>query len=183
VIVSARDSMGRTTLYEALPPGLPRVMPVGRLDLNSEGLLLLSTDGALNQTLMSPQTGLEREYRVRVFGELTEAQLAKFREGVTVKGVAYGRCKVFLEKGRPEGRNRWYKVVLTEGKNREIRKIFMHFGCTVNRLIRERYGSFKLGNLPRNVVAELPAQQVKVLMKNFDKITAKHASQATNKRV
>lgn len=175
VIVTARDHEGRTTLYEALPPGLPRIMPVGRLDLNSEGLLLLSTDGALNQTLMSPTTALEREYRVRVFGELTEAQLNKFRAGVTVKGVAYGSAKVFAEKGTAEGRNRWYKVVLTEGKNREIRKIFQHFGCTVNRLIRVRYGAFKLGALPRGVVAELPPQQVKVLMKNLEKITSRNA--------
>lgn len=174
VIVTARDHEGRKTLYEALAElpkyeQLPRLMPVGRLDLNSEGLLLLTTDGMLAQTLMSPKTALRRVYRVRVFGELSASEIAEFRRGVTVEGVWYRGADVVLEKTGESGSNRWYRVVLTEGKNREIRRIFKHFGCEVNRLVREQYGPFVLGDLARGGLREIEVDEVKKLLKSLNK--------------
>lgn len=173
VIVTARDHEGRKTLYEALPPGLPRIMPVGRLDLNSEGLLLLTTDGQLAQTLMSPKTALKRVYRVRVYGMLKDIQLAQFRKGVTVDGVWYKGAEVELEKSGESLRNHWYRIVLTEGKNREIRRIFNFFNCEVNRLQRVQYGPFELGDLARGEVREVPAQVVTAFVKTLEKQTQK----------
>lgn len=172
VIVTARDHEGRKTLYEALDEvegakKLPRLMPVGRLDLNSEGLLLLTTDGGLAQTLMSPKTALKRVYRVRVFGELSERQLGQFRKGVTVEGVWYRGAEIELEKTGESTRNRWYRVVLTEGKNREIRRIFNHFGCEVNRLVRVEYGPFALGDLPKGELREAKPKDVTALVEGL----------------
>lgn len=172
VIVTARDHEGRKTLYEAIAEikdsdKLPRLMPVGRLDLNSEGLLLLTTDGGLAQTLMSPKTALKREYHVRVFGELSEIQLAQFRKGVTVEGVWYRGAEVELLKIGESKRNRWYKVTLTEGKNREIRRIFNFFNCEVNRLLRVQYGPFTLGEMPKGVLEEVPQGEVEALVKEL----------------
>lgn len=169
VIVTAQDPEGRTTLYDALAAlpeakALPRVMPVGRLDLNSEGLLLLTTDGALAQTLMSPKTALKRVYRVRVFGELNDKQLAQFRKGVTISDVWYRGAEVELEKTGESGNNRWYVVTLQEGKNREIRRIFNHFGCEVNRLQRVQYGPFVLDGLGKGRLDEVPAPDVAQLV-------------------
>jgi 23S rRNA pseudouridine2605 synthase len=173
VIVTARDHEGRKTLYEALAEikgfeKLPRVMPVGRLDLNSEGLLLLTTDGGLAQTLMSPATALRREYHVRVFGELTEIQLSQFRKGVTIEGVWYRGAEVELLKIGESQRNRWYKVILTEGKNREIRRIFNYFNCEVNRLLRVQYGPFTLDDMPKNALVEVSGREVEALLKDLD---------------
>ncbi|MCA3244220.1 MAG: rRNA pseudouridine synthase [Alphaproteobacteria bacterium] len=170
VIVTARDHEGRETLYEALAktPGfaaLPRLMPVGRLDLTSEGLLLLTDSGPLAQVLMSPATGLPRTYRVRVHGRLTDAQLAQWRRGVQVAGVDYRGAQVAEEKTSASAQNTWYTVVLNEGKNREIRKIFEHFGCVVNRLIRTAYGPCALGDLNSRALAEVPATTVASLLK------------------
>lgn len=172
VIVTADDPEGRTTLYEALAAlpeakNLPRLMNVGRLDLNSEGLLLLTTDGALAQTLMSPATALKRIYRVRVFGALNERQLALFRKGVSVGETWYRGAEVELEKTGETGNNRWYTVTLQEGKNREIRRIFNHFGCEVNRLQRVQYGPFMLGTLPKGKLEEVPATEVQALLESL----------------
>jgi 23S rRNA pseudouridine2605 synthase len=171
VLVTAFDKQGRRTIYDlpALQPPLwgksmPRVIYVGRLDVNSEGLLILSSDGPLAQTMMSPQTGLPRVYRVRVHGRLTERHVALLHRGVTVDGVRYRSVEVVEETERQGRTNSWYRLTLTEGKNREIRKLFEHFGCVVNRLIRTQYGPFSLGDLKPGDVKEVPATAVKRFM-------------------
>jgi 23S rRNA pseudouridine2605 synthase len=162
VLVTNRDPQGRRTVFEldALKPpkwgkDRPRVMSVGRLDVNSEGLLVLSSDGPLAQTMMSPATALARVYRVRVRGRLTEKNIAELSRGVTIEGVNY-RGADFVEEAHLGGRtNAWYRVTLREGKNREIRKLFEYFGCMVNRLIRVQYGPFVLGDLKTGEVKEV----------------------------
>jgi 23S rRNA pseudouridine2605 synthase len=166
VLVTTFDKEGRQTIYElpALNPPQwdetrPRVMNVGRLDVNSEGLLMLSSDGKLAQVMMHPSTGLERVYRVRVHGRLTPEQIKRLAGGVVADGVTYKGAKV-REDRDPTGRNTWYTVILTEGKNREIRKLMEHFGCIVNRLIRTDYGPFTLGKLEPGQVREVPGYKV-----------------------
>ncbi len=173
VIVTARDSLGRETLYNALAKlpitkNLPRLMPVGRLDLNSEGLLLLTDSGPLAQVLMSPATALPRIYRVRVHGRLTAAQLEKWRRGVQIEGIDYRGAEVHEEDVGASGLNAWYRVVLNEGKNREIRRIFEYFGCEVNRLIRTAYGPCGLATLPMRGFMEVPHAEVSALMKQVN---------------
>lgn len=160
------DSQGRPTVFDLPclnPPqwkkSWPRVMNVGRLDVNSEGLLMFSSDGGLAQIMMNPETALRRVYRVRVRGRLKEAALEKLRKGVTIKGVKYKGAEVTEERA-PTGANTWYRVVITEGKNREIRKLMERFGCVVNRLIRTNYGPFELGNLPLGTLIEIPPAHV-----------------------
>ena len=173
VLVTASDPQGRTTIYDVMPKGLPQVVPVGRLDVNSEGLLLLTTDGRLAQYLMHPSSGFERIYRVRVFGALSELAVERIRKGVKVNGVQYQGARIALEKETAGGKNRWYRVSLNEGKNREVRKIFLHFRCTVNRLIRVSYGPYKLGTLPKGVAMEVPASSVRNLMRKMEAADAK----------
>jgi 23S rRNA pseudouridine2605 synthase len=164
VLVTNRDPQGRRTVFEldALNPpqwgkDKPRIMSVGRLDVNSEGLLVLSSDGPLAQSMMSPATALPRVYRVRVRGRLTEKQIAELHQGVTIEGINY-RGAEFVEEQDLGGRtNSWYRVTLREGKNREIRKLFEYFGCMVNRLIRVQYGPFVLGDLKTGEVKEVSA--------------------------
>jgi 23S rRNA pseudouridine2605 synthase len=163
VLCTNRDPQGRPTLFD-LPvfkdPKLPRLMSVGRLDINSEGLLVLSSDGPLAQTMMSPSSALPRVYRVRVKGRLTEAQIATLKDGVTIEGVNY-RGAEFIEEQDKGGRsNAWYRVTLREGKNREIRRLFEHFGCLVNRLVRIQYGPFLLDELPTGTIKEVPQAMV-----------------------
>ena len=136
-------------------------MNVGRLDANSEGLLVLSSDGPLAQAMMSPETALSRLYRVRVRGQLQPADIAAIAEGITIDGVNYRGAEFVEEYGQDGRANRWYRCVLTEGKNREIRKLFDHFGCVVNRLVRLQYGPFNLGDLPAGDIREVPPQKVK----------------------
>jgi 23S rRNA pseudouridine2605 synthase len=167
VLVTNRDPQGRRTVFEldALKPphwgkDKPRVMSVGRLDVNSEGLLVLSSDGPLAQTMMSPATALPRVYRVRVRGRLSAKNIADLQTGVTIEGVNY-RGAEFVEEQDLGGRtNAWYRVTLREGKNREIRKLFEHFGCMVNRLIRIQYGPFALGDLKTGEVKEVSSAVV-----------------------
>jgi 23S rRNA pseudouridine2605 synthase len=154
LITTARDPQGRPTVFERLPPELPRVIPVGRLDLTSEGLLLLTNDGGLKRRLELPSTGWTRRYRVRVFGRVDDEQLAALAQGVTVEGVSYGPITARLESRR--GANAWLVMSLTEGKNREVRSVCRHLGLEVNRLIRVAYGPFQLGRLPRGGLAEVP---------------------------
>ena len=150
VMTTAHDPEGRRTLYETLPEGLPRLMPIGRLDRNSEGLLLLTNDGELKRRLELPSTGWLRRYRVRVFGTPSEAALQSLSRGVTVNGVAYGPIQAKLE--RVQGSNAWLTVALREGKNREVRNVMQHLGHEVSRLIRTGYGPFQLGSLePRGI--------------------------------
>ena len=143
LLTTQRDPQGRPTVFDRLPPGLPRLMPVGRLDLSSEGLLLLTNDGALKRRLELPATGWSRRYRVRVYGRVEEAALAGLAAGVTVAGVTYGPIDARLDSRR--GANAWLTLTLKEGKNREIRRVCEHLGLTVNRLIRVAYGPFQLG--------------------------------------
>lgn len=179
VLVTNYDSQGRATVFElpALNPPqwkstMPRVMSVGRLDVNSEGLLLLSSDGPLAQAMMSPQTALRRVYRVRVHGRLTPDQIRRLSRGVTANGVTYRGAEVTEERA-PTGKNTWYQVVLTEGKNREIRKLMEHFGCVVNRLIRTDYGPFTLGELPAGQVKEISPHKVEKLIADLKERGAK----------
>jgi 23S rRNA pseudouridine2605 synthase len=152
LLTAERDPQGRPTIYDRMPKGLPRLMPVGRLDLNTEGLLLLTTDGGLKRQLELPSSGVERVYRARVFGEISQDRLEGLIEGVEIEGIRYGSIDANLE--RRTGRNAWVEMRLTEGKNREVRRVLEHLGLKVSRLIRTAYGPFVLGDLPAGEVDE-----------------------------
>ena len=154
LICTARDEAGRDTIFGALPETMPRVVSVGRLDINSEGLLLLTNDGGLARRLELPSTGWARRYRVRVFGRPDPEKLAALAHGVTVEGVHYGPIEASLE--RQQGSNAWISLLLREGKNREIRKVMEHLGLVVNRLIRISFGPFRLTGLESGSVREVP---------------------------
>ena len=153
LLTAERDPKGRATIYDRLPKGLPRLMPVGRLDLNTEGLLLLTTDGELKRQLELPATGVERAYRARVFGEIGQGRLEELIHGIEIEGVRYGAINANLE--RRTGRNAWVEMRLREGKNREVRRVLEHLGLQVSRLIRTAYGPFALGDLPAGAVDEV----------------------------
>jgi 23S rRNA pseudouridine2605 synthase len=153
LVTSHKDPQGRKTVFEALPPGLPRVVSVGRLDINTEGLLLLTTDGALARHLELPSTGWLRRYRVRAHGRVTQGALDALRQGVTVDGVPYGPVEARID--REQGSNLWLTISLREGKNREVKRIAGHLGLTVNRLIRVSFGPFALGDLAEGAVDEV----------------------------
>ncbi len=153
LVTTHKDPEGRPTVFERLPPGLPRVVSVGRLDITSEGLLLLTNDGALARRLELPSNGWIRRYRVRVHGPVDERGLAALARGVTVEGVAYGPIEAGLDSR--QGANAWLTVALREGKNREVRRVMAHLGLQVTRLIRVAYGPFQLGQLPRGAVEEV----------------------------
>lgn len=158
LLTTERDPKGRKTIYDHLrnvAPDLPRVMPIGRLDLNTEGLLLMTNDGGLKRQMELPATGVERSYRARAFGAISQAQLEELIHGITIEGVRYGRIDANLE--RRTGRNQWVEMTLTEGKNREVRRVLEHFGLEVSRLIRTRYGPFVLGDLERGAIAPVRA--------------------------
>ena len=152
-ITAERDPRGRPTIYDRLPPGLPRVMPVGRLDFMTEGLLLLTNDGELKRQLELPRTGVVRTYRARAFGHVTQDQLEKLAEGITIEGIHYGSINANLE--RRTGRNCWVEMSLTEGKNREVRRVLEHLGLQVSRLIRTAYGPLGLEGLEPGDVDEV----------------------------
>ena len=156
LVTTHRDPQGRPTVFEKLPPGLPRVISIGRLDLTSEGLLLLTNDGALARKLELPATGWIRRYRVRVHGMPDERRLAALAKGVTIDGTAYGPIDAGLDARK--GDNAWLTVSLREGRNREVRRVMAHLGLAVTRLIRIAYGPFQLGTLPRGAVEEIPAR-------------------------
>jgi 23S rRNA pseudouridine2605 synthase len=153
LVTTHRDPEGRPTVFEKLPPGLPRVVSIGRLDITSEGLLLLTNDGALARRLELPANGWLRRYRVRVHGRVDEAALQRLERGVTIEGVAYGPIEAGLDSR--QGSNAWLTVSLKEGKNREVRRVMVHLGLQVTRLIRVAYGPFQLGALPRGGVEEV----------------------------
>jgi 23S rRNA pseudouridine2605 synthase len=158
-ITSTRDPEGRPTVYADLPPDLPRLLCVGRLDYNSEGLLLLTNDGALARFLELPSTGWTRRYRVRVHGLVDEKKLAALDKGVTVDGVKYEPVKARLDK--VQGANAWLTFALKEGKNREVRKLCAHLGLDVTRLIRIGYGPFQLGDMAPGATAAVPPKLLK----------------------
>jgi 23S rRNA pseudouridine2605 synthase len=162
LVVTHRDPQGRPTVFEKLPPGMPRVVSVGRLDLNSEGLLLLTNDGGLARQLELPATGWLRRYRVRVYGMVDEARLARLADGIAIDGVRYGPIEAGLDSRR--GDNAWLTVSLREGKNREVRRVLEHLGLRVNRLIRVAYGPFQLGQLSRGSIEEVKAAQLRAAL-------------------
>lgn len=159
LVTTERDEQGRDTVFDDLPEDMPRVMSVGRLDLNSEGLLILTNDGALKRQMELPATGWLRRYRVRIKGSLSEQKLDILRGGVTVEGVTYAPMEVTFD--RQQGANAWLTVGLREGKNREIRRVMEGQGVIVNRLIRISYGPFQLGNLKPGEVEEVKQRIVK----------------------
>lgn len=169
LITAERDPKGRPTIYAALRNALPkdagRVMPVGRLDFNTEGLLLLTNDGEMKRAMELPSTGVPRTYRARAFGDITQAQLDELIEGVEIDGVRYGQIEANLERG--SGRNRWIEMTLREGKNREVRRVLEHLGMEVNRLLRIGYGPFHLGDLPRGQAAEIKRGDVEAFKREL----------------
>jgi len=162
LLTTAKDPQGRPTVFENLPKELPRVVSVGRLDLNSEGLLLLTNDGALARQLELPSRGWIRRYRVRINGQVEPKHLSALARGLTVEGIHYGAVHAALD--RQQGDNAWLTMALTEGKNREIRKLCGHFGWAVSRLIRISYGPFQLGHLEKGEVEEVPGKVMKEQM-------------------
>jgi 23S rRNA pseudouridine2605 synthase len=152
------DPKKRPTIYDVLPKGLPRLMPVGRLDFMTEGLLLLTNDGELKRQLELPKTGVVRTYRARAFGYVTQEQLESLAEGITIDGIRYGSINANLE--RSTGRNRWIELSLTEGKNREVRRVLEHLGLQVSRLIRIAYGPLTLEALGPGQVEEVDATEL-----------------------
>jgi 23S rRNA pseudouridine2605 synthase len=152
-LTAAHDPKGRPTIYDKLPKGLPRLMPVGRLDFLTEGLLLLTNDGELKRQLELPRTGVVRTYRARAFGTVTQAQLEDLSEGITIDGIHYGSINANLE--RRTGRNCWIEMSLTEGKNREVRRVLEDLGLQVSRLIRTAYGPLTLDGLEPGQVDEV----------------------------
>jgi 23S rRNA pseudouridine2605 synthase len=170
LLTAERDPKGRATIYSALrnalPKGTPRLMPVGRLDLNTEGLLLLTNDGELKRTLELPSSSVPRTYRARTFGDISQAQLEELIEGIEVDGMRYGRIDANLE--RRTGRNQWIELTLTEGKNREVRRVLEHLGLKVSRLIRVGYGPFALGTLPRGAAVEIGKNELERFRRNLD---------------
>jgi 23S rRNA pseudouridine2605 synthase len=156
VLTAARDPEGRPTIYDRLPEELPRLMPIGRLDMSSEGLLLLTNDGELKRRLELPATGWLRRYRVRVHGRIDESRLEALKDGIALDGFQYGPIQAKLD--RVQGSNAWLTVALREGKNREIRRVLEHFGWPVSRLIRLSFGPFQLGGLAAGSIEEVPAK-------------------------
>ncbi|MFA6124178.1 MAG: pseudouridine synthase [Sphingomonas sp.] len=164
LLVTERDPAGRPTIYDRLPEGLPRLVPVGRLDLATEGLLLLTTDGELKRQLELPATGVERAYRARAYGPITQEQLEELIHGVEIEGVRYGAIDANLE--RRTGANVWIELILTEGKNREVRRVLEYLGLKVSRLIRTRYGPFVLGDLAVGEIGEVKQHDVVAFRKD-----------------
>jgi 23S rRNA pseudouridine2605 synthase len=162
LVTTARDPQGRPTVFDALPKDLPRVISVGRLDLNSEGLLLLTNDGELARNLELPSGGWVRRYRVRVRGAVEAQSLRNLSQGITIDGMNYGPVEAKLE--RQQESNAWLGFALKEGKNREIRRICEHLGWPVSRLIRVAFGPFELGDLEAGAVAEVPAGSIASLI-------------------
>jgi 23S rRNA pseudouridine2605 synthase len=159
LVTTARDPEGRPTVFAALPKDMPRVMSIGRLDINTQGLLLLTNDGGLARILELPATGWLRRYRVRAHGAVTQAALDSLGEGVAVDGVLYGPIEAALE--RTKGENVWIAVALREGKNREIRKVFGSLGLDVSRLIRVSFGPFQLGDLGEGEAREIRGRMLR----------------------
>lgn len=171
LITAARDPAGRPTIYDALrnalPEGAGRVMPVGRLDFSTEGLLLLTNDGEVKRLLELPATGIDRTYRARTFGEVSQARLEQLIEGITIGGIRYGRIDANLE--RRTGRNQWVELTLREGKNREVRRVLEHLGLQVSRLIRVAYGPFTVAGLARGGADEVRREELQRFLSGMRK--------------
>ncbi len=159
LVTSHKDPEGRPTVFQKLPRELPRLISIGRLDLNTEGLLLLTNDGALARELELPATGWVRRYRVRAHGKIEQPALDQLKKGIEIDGVRYGNIDARLDK--VQGGNVWISMSLREGKNREVKRVLEHLGLQVNRLIRLSYGPFQLGDLQRGEVKEVPRRTLR----------------------
>jgi 23S rRNA pseudouridine2605 synthase len=164
-LTAERDPKGRPTIYDRLPAGLPRLMPVGRLDFMTEGLLLLTNDGEFKRKLELPRTAVVRTYRARAHGHVTQAQLEALAEGITIEGIHYGSIDANLE--RRTGSNAWIEMSLTEGKNREVRRVLAHLGLKVSRLIRTAYGPLTLEGLDPGDADEVSQAELETLHKSL----------------
>lgn len=165
MLTTARDPQGRPTIQDGMPAGLPRLMPIGRLDFNSEGLLLLTNDGGLKRHLELPATGWIRRYRARVHGIPNPEALQRLKRGTVIEGVRYGPIEAAVE--RQQASNCWLRVALSEGKNREVRRVLEALGLPVNRLIRIAYGPFQLGDLPAGACVEVPGKTMRDQLGKF----------------
>ncbi len=159
LVTTHNDPQGRRTVFDAVEARLPRVISVGRLDLTTEGLLLLTNDGGLARTLELPATGWTRRYRVRAYGRVRQSELDRLKDGVSIDGIDYGPIRAALDS--VQGGNVWLSMSITEGKNREIRNVCRYLDLHVNRLIRTAYGPFQLGKLPKDHVDEVSGKQMK----------------------
>lgn len=168
LLTTHADPGGRPTIFSALPKGLPRLISVGRLDLNTEGLLLLTNDGGLARALELPATGWLRRYRVRAHGSVAQAQLDALRRGITIDGVRYGEIEATVD--RSQGSNVWLTFAIREGKNREVKNVLGHLGLAVNRLIRVSFGPFRLGDLLEGAIEEVKTRTLRDQL--GDRITA-----------
>lgn len=167
LVTSNRDEQGRDTIFDKFPKDLPRVMTVGRLDINTEGLLLLTNDGELARHLELPATGWKRTYRVRAHGHIKQERLDKLRGGLVCDGIRYKGIEAKLDS--QQGDNAWIEISLTEGKNREVRNIMEALGLKVNRLIRTSYGAFHLGKMPKKSIMEVKTGEMKSHIPEFFK--------------
>ena len=159
LVTTHKDTNGRPTVFENLPKGLPRVISVGRLDLNSEGLLLLTNNGELSRMLELPQNGWSRRYKVKVHGQIKQNKINSLTKGIIIDGISYGPVKITV--GETQNTNTWLTITLQEGKNREIRRLMNYIGLEVARLIRLSYGPFPLGNLQKGEVREISQKVLK----------------------
>ncbi|MGH7023198.1 MAG: pseudouridine synthase [Caulobacteraceae bacterium] len=169
LMTTHRDPKGRPTVFDALPAGLPRLISVGRLDLSSEGLLLLTNDGGLARALELPATGLKRRYRARALGRIDQARLDGLRDGITIDGVRYGPIEARLDKAKegPRGANVWLTISIAEGNNREVRRVLEALDLKVNRLIRVAYGPFALGTLGPGALEEIGPRVIREQLASF----------------
>jgi 23S rRNA pseudouridine2605 synthase len=165
VLTAATDPKGRKTIYDVLPKDLPRLMPVGRLDLNTEGLLLMTNDGELKRKLELPSMGVERIYRARAYGRVTQADLEALMLGTEIDGMRYGPINANIE--RRTGANLWIEMALKEGKNREVRRVLEYLGLEVSRLIRTAYGPFILADLPSGKIGEVRERDLQHFVKTL----------------
>ncbi|MDB5589738.1 MAG: RNA-binding protein, partial [Enterovirga sp.] len=170
LVTTFRDPQARPTVFESLPEEMPRVVAIGRLDINTEGLLLLTNDGGLAKVIAHPETGWTRRYRVRARGDVTQAELDRLRDGITIDDINYGPVEATLD--RQQGDNTWISLALREGKNREVKRILEHLGLQVNRLIRLSFGPFQLGDLESGLVEEV---KTKVLRDQLGQALASEA--------
>ncbi len=174
-LTTSKDPEGRKTIYDVLktvlPEDAPRLIPIGRLDYNTEGLLLMTNDGGLSRYMELPKNKMKRRYRVRVFGTVSKDSLKQLEKGAKIDGVHYAPAKVILEEqGDKQGKsNQWLRITLTEGKNREVRKLCEHIGLQVSRLLREAYGPFSLGKLPRGAVKQVAQKDLHLALPEYFK--------------